>query len=205
MFKQFQNIESAFSHIKIFNIALIFANVIMFCFYTYRSDKRVDEANNKVLILHQGKIIPADVSTRQENLPVELKDHIATFHRLFFTLAPDEKVIVTNIKKALYLADNSAKYEYDNLQENGFYSNVIAGNVSQNIQVDSINVNVSVIPYHFTCYATISIVRTTSKVTRSLITEGYVRDLVKSDNNPHGFLIEKWKTLENKDLKIETR
>jgi conjugative transposon TraK protein len=205
MFKQFKNIDSAFSHIKVFILALIFANVIMFCFYTYRSDQRVDAANDKVLIIHQGKIIPAEVSTRQENLPVELKDHIATFHRLFFSLAPDEKVILTNINKALYLADNTAKYEYDNLQESGFYSSIIAGNVSQNIQVDSIEVNVAVIPYHFTCYATLTIVRTTSKVTRSLVTEGVVRDLEKSDNNPHGFLIEKWKTLENKDLKVETR
>ena len=205
MFKQFKNIDSAFSHIKVFILALIFANVIMFCFYTYRSDQRVDAANDKVLIIHQGKIIPAEVSTRQENLPVELKDHIATFHRLFFSLAPDEKVILTNINKALYLADNTAKHEYDNLQESGFYSSIIAGNVSQNIQVDSIEVNVGLIPYHFTCYATLTIVRTTSKVTRSLVTEGVVRDLEKSDNNPHGFLIEKWKTLENKDLKVETR
>lgn len=205
MFKQFKNIDSAFSHIKVFILALIFGNVFMFCFYTYRSDQRVDAANDKVLIIYQGKIVPAEVSTRQENLPVELKDHIATFHRLFFSLAPDEKVILTNINKALYLADNTAKYEYDNLQESGFYSSIIAGNVSQNIQVDSIKVNVAVVPYHFTCYATLTIVRTTSKVTRSLVTEGVVRDLEKSDNNPHGFLIEKWKTLENKDLKVETR
>ncbi|RYY44760.1 MAG: conjugative transposon protein TraK, partial [Chitinophagaceae bacterium] len=26
-----------------------------------------------------------------------------------------------------------------------------------------------------------------------------------SDNNPHGFLIEKWKTLENNDLKTQNR
>ena len=26
----------------------------------------------------------------------------------------------------------------------------------------------------------------------------------RSDNNPHGFLIEKWNTIENKDLKVET-
>jgi hypothetical protein len=28
---------------------------------------------------------------------------------------------------------------------------------------------------------------------------------VRSGNNPHGFLIERWSTIENKDLKIEKR
>lgn len=205
MFKNFKNIDTAFSHIKLFNIALIAGNVLMFCFYTYRSDKRVEMADNKILIIHAGKIIPAETSTRAANLPVEVRDHVATFHQLFFTLAPDEKVILSNVTKALYLADNSAKIEYDNLQENGFYANVISGNVSQSIKIDSINVDVDVLPYHFTCFATLNIIRTTSNVTRSLITEGYVREQVRSDNNPHGFLIEKWKTLENKDLKIENR
>jgi len=57
-------------------------------------------------------------------------------------------------------------------------------------------------PYHFRCYATQSIIRTTSTVTRSLITEGDLRNVSRSDNNPHGFLIERWNTIENKDLKI---
>jgi hypothetical protein len=35
---------------------------------------------------------------------------------------------------------------------------------------------------------------------RSLITEGYLKDIPRSENNPHGLLITGWKTLENKDL-----
>ncbi|WP_367867007.1 conjugative transposon protein TraK [Pedobacter sp. WC2423] len=203
MFKQLQNIDTAFKHIKIFNIILILANVVMFCFYTYRSDKRIEQAENRVLLINNGKVIPVEVSDRVANLPVEVKDHIASFHLLFFTLAPDESVILSNIKKALYLADNSAKIEYDNLQENGYYSNIISGNISQRITVDSIKVNIDKLPYYFKCYATLKIVRTTSTVIRSLVTEGYVREQVRSDNNPHGFLIERWNTIENKDLKIE--
>jgi hypothetical protein len=40
---------------------------------------------------------------------------------------------------------------------------------------------------------------------RNLITEGFLRNVARSDNNPHGFLIEKWTTIENKDLKTEKR
>jgi hypothetical protein len=49
------------------------------------------------------------------------------------------------------------------------------------------------------------LIRTTSIVTRSLITEGYLRNVERSDNNSHGFLIERGMILENKDLKIENR
>jgi hypothetical protein len=60
-------------------------------------------------------------------------------------------------------------------------------------------------PYFFHCYGTIKITRPNSIVTRSLITQGYLRNVSRSDHNPHGFLIERWETLENKDIKTENR
>ncbi len=105
----------------------------------------------------------------------------------------------------MYLADGSAKKQYDNLKESGYYSNLISGNISEQIEIDSIDVNVDAYPFYFRCIAKEKLIRTTSIVTRSLITEGYLRNVERSDNNPHGFLIEKWMILENKDLKIENR
>ena len=131
--------------------------------------------------------------------------HVKMFHHYFFTLDPDDKVIQSNITKALYLADASAKHQYDNLKENSYYTNIISGNISQQIDTDSITVNINQYPYYFKCYAEQKIIRPTTIVTRNLITEGYLRNVSRSDNNPHGFLIEKWKTLENKDIKIENR
>jgi len=205
MFKVMKNIDSAFRHIRTFSIILIIANVLMFGFYVHRSDQRVERAENKVLILLNGKVVSAIVSDRKENMAVEARDHIRTFHELFFTLAPDEKVILENINKALYLADITAKQEYDNLEEKGYYSQIIAGNISQTIAFDSVAVNTEVYPFTFKCYATQHIVRTTSKVSRSLVTTGYLRNVSRSDNNPHGFLIERWTTIENKDIQTEGR
>jgi len=200
-----KNIDSAFRHIRTFSIILIIANILMFGFYVHRSDQRVERAENKVLILLNGKVVSAIVSDRKENMAVEARDHIRTFHELFFTLAPDEKVILENINKALYLADITAKQEYDNLEEKGYYSQIIAGNISQTIAFDSVAVNTEVYPFTFKCYATQHIVRTTSKVSRSLVTTGYLRNVSRSDNNPHGFLIERWTTIENRDIQTEGR
>ncbi|WP_449436790.1 hypothetical protein [Pedobacter steynii] len=104
------------------------------------------------------------------------------------------------LSKSLYLADQSAKRAYDNLEEKGYYASLIAGNISQSLQVDSIKIDTRSYPYPFRCYATQQIIRQTSQLRRTLITSGYLREVIRSDNNPHGFLIERWNTLENKDL-----
>lgn len=205
MFKQMKNIDRAFRHIRNFSMLVVISCFLFSCFALYKSFRLVAEAQGKVYILANGKALEAFASDRKDNIPVEAKDHVKTFHLLFFTLDPDDKVIQANINKALYLADASAKREYDNLKESGYYSNIISGNISQQIKVDSVVIDINKYPFHFHCYATQSIIRTTSIVSRSLITEGVLRNVSRSDNNPHGFLIERWAVIENKDLKIENR
>jgi conjugative transposon TraK protein len=202
MFKKMRNIETAFQHVRGLVIVLTVGYFIAICYIEYQNKALIATIQSKLYVLYNGKVLEAFAADRKDNVGVEARDHVKTFHQLFFTLAPDDKVIQSNITKALYLADGSAKKEYDNLSENGYYANIIAGNISQQIQVDSVSVDLRSYPYHFRCYATQSIIRTTSTVTRSLITDGDLRNVSRSDNNPHGFLIERWNTLENKDLKI---
>lgn len=205
MFKQMKNIETAFRHVRAFTLIIIIASTILCGFTLYKSYQLVGNMQGKVYILANGKALEAYASDRKDNIAVEAKDHVKTFHQYFFTLDPDEKVIQSNITKALYLADASAKRAYDNLKENGYFSNIISGNISQQINVDSISVDINQYPYYFRCYATQNIIRTTSIVSRSLLTEGYLRNVSRSDNNSHGFLIERWNTLDNRDIKTENR
>jgi conjugative transposon TraK protein len=205
MFKQMKNIDSAFKYVRTFSMLLIIACAGICCFSVYKSFQLVSHIQSKIYILSNGKALEANIGERKDNIPVEAKDHIKTFHQYFFTLDPDEKLIQTNITKALYLADISAKRQYDNLKESGYFTNIISGNISQTISIDSVMVDLNQSPYYFRCYGTQSIVRTTSTVTRSLITEGYLRNISRSDNNPHGFLIERWATILNKDIKVQNR
>ena len=205
MFKQMKNIDSAFRHVRTFTIIVIIGCIFLSGFALYKSCQLVSNMQSKVYILANGKALEAYASDRKDNIVVEAKDHVKAFHQYFFTLDPDEKVIQSNITKALYLADVSAKREYDNLKENAYFSNIISGNISQQIAIDSVQVDVNQYPYYFRCYATQNIIRTTSIVSRSLLTEGYLRNVSRSDNNSHGFLIERWTTLDNRDIKTENR
>lgn len=205
MFQQMKNIDSAFKQIRLFCIIMLTVSGLV-CMYTiYKSYQLVGSSQQHIYILANGKALEAFSADRKDNIPVEAKDHVKMFHHYFFSLDPDDKVIKSNITKALYLADGSAKIQYDNLKENGYYSNIISGNVSQDVDVDSIVINLNSYPYYFKCYAQERIIRPTSIVTRDLTTEGNLRNVTRSDNNPHGFLIEKWAILENKDIKVEQR
>jgi len=205
MFKQAKNIDTAFRHIKGFSIILVLGSISIAGYALYISNKTISQSQQKIFILANGKALEAYASDRKDNIPIEARDHVKMFHHYFFSLDPDDKVIQSNITKALYMADRSAKQLYDNLKENNYYSNIISGNISQQIVVDSILININQYPYYFKCIAEQKIIRPTSIVIRNLVTEGYLRNVSRSDNNPHGFLIEKWKTLENKDIKTENR
>jgi conjugative transposon TraK protein len=205
MFPKTRNLETAFQYIRLFTIIVIFGCFFTSAFVIWLSEKAVAQMQDKVYVLAEGKALEAVATDRRENLPVEARDHIRSFHQEFFTLDPDEKVISANLSKALYLADGSARRMYESLKESGYYSGIIAGNISQQIVIDSITVDTRNYPMYFRCYATEKIIRPSSLVTRNLVTEGWLRNASRSDNNPHGFLIEKWNVLDNSDLKVEAR
>ncbi len=200
MFTQFRNIDTAFSHIKRFSLFLIVACVLVSGFALWKSFQVVREVTGKVYILANGKALEAFSAERKDNVAVEIRDHVKMFHYWFFTLDPDEKVIASNIGKALYLADGSAKAAYDNLKEQGYFTNLISANISQTIAVDSVLLDMGQEPFHFRCYATQHLVRSTSTVSRKLVTQGFLRNVSRSDNNPHGFLIQRWETVLNQDV-----
>lgn len=205
MFTKMKNIDTAFKYVRGFTLLVIICCAVICCYTLNRSFQTVNRMQDKVYILAAGKALEAYASDRKDNVPVEARDHIKTFHQFFFTLDPDDKVIKTNVTKALYLADESAKRIYDDLKENGFYSGIISGNISQTIQIDSVTVDTRDYPYRFKCFSRQNIIRTTSILKRSLITEGSLRNVSRSDNNPHGFLIERFNTIENRDLTVENR
>lgn len=205
MFQKLKNIDTAFRQIRLFSFVFLIACTVVSIYVAYKSFELVSGTEKKIYILANDKVLEAYSAERKDNIPVEARDHVKMFHHYFFTLDPDDKVIQSNINKALYLADGSAKQQYDDLKENGYYTSIISGNISQEIEGDSISVSTDHYPYYFRYKGRQTIIRPTTIIIRSLITEGFLRNTSRSDNNPHGFLVEKWRTLENKDLTVQNR
>jgi len=205
MFPKTRSIEQSFQHIRLFTLVVVAGSLLLDGFVVGLSYRAVSGAQEKIYILASGKALEAIAGDRKENIPVEARDHIGSFHQYFFTLDPDEKSIQTNLIRALYLADVSAKQVYDDLKENGYYSGIVSGNITQTVDIDSIALDMHSYPFYFRFYGKQKIVRPTSRVTRNLLTEGWLRNTSRSDNNSHGYLIEHWRILDNTDIKSETR
>lgn len=168
---------------------------VICCSYAYR---QVSDARKSIYILSSGIPLQASQTDMQLDRPAEYRADIDLFHALFFSLTPDDKYIEYQLKKAMYLVDESGADQVNNLKENGFFNSVLSSSSVITLQTDSISLDMA--KRYFRYYGKLKIDRRSSTVIRSLITEGYLKDIPRSDNNPHGVLIVNWKTLENKDL-----
>lgn len=153
MFRKAKNLETAFQQVRLFALVMVVGCLLFSAFVTYRSYQLAAQTGSKVYILAAGKALEAFAGDKRENLLVEAKDHVRSFHELFFNLDPDDKAIDASISKALYLADGSAKKLYESLKENNYYTGIISGNVSQKVLVDSVTVNMQTLPFYFKCWA----------------------------------------------------
>ena len=193
-----KNIEQKIKINKAVSIAsILFAVVIVIAGFVM-AYKMVEDSRKSLYVIDNG--VPVLVKQTDEllNRPVEYKSQIELFHRLFFTLAPDDQYIKENVQKSLYLIDDSGKKEYTNLKEKGFYNQIISGNSIVTVRADSIKLDLP--NTKFTFYGTQSINRKTSLIIRKLITEGNFEDMIRSPNNPHGVLLTNWRILDNTEL-----
>jgi conjugative transposon TraK protein len=165
------------------------------CSYAYR---QVSDARKSIYILNNNVPLQASQTDAQMNRPAEYRADVDLFHSLFFSLTPDDKFIEYQLRKAMYLVDQSGVDQYDDLKENGYFNSVLSSSSVITLQTDSIALDMP--KRYFRYYGKLKIDRRSSTVIRSLVTEGYLKDIPRSDNNPHGVLIINWKTLENKDL-----
>ena len=205
-FKSLKNIESSFRQIRLFGIVFVCVCTGIVGYALWKSYSFAEKQREKMYVLDRGKSLMLALSQDlSQNRPVEAREHVKRFHELFFTLSPDKNAIESNIQRSFFLADKSAFNYYKDLSEKGYYNRIISGNINQTVQVDSVVCNFDRYPYQVATYARQMIVRESSVTERSLVTRCRLLNSVRSDNNPHGFIIEAFEITENKDLQVLKR
>lgn len=205
-FKSLKNIETSFRQIRLFGIVFICLCAGITIYSVWSSFAFAEKQREKIYVLDGGKsLILALSQDLSQNRPVEAKEHIRRFHELFFTLSPDKSAIESNIKRALLLADKSAFNHYTDFAEKGYYNRVISGSINQSVMIDSVRCDFDSYPYRAVTYARQLIIRESNVTERSLVTRCQLLNSVRSDNNPHGFILEAFEIIENKDLKVMKR
>ena len=180
-------------------LSFIFSLVVGLAALNYAERQR-----EKIYVLDQGKSLLLALQTDAVmSKEIEVKDHVTRFHELMFTLSPQKQTIQENLDRAFNLADRSA-YEYSqDLAEKGYYSRLVSANISQQMMVDSVVFQGNGYPYQVKTYARQYVVRESNISEYSFVSECLLINSSRSDVNPHGLLIEKFKVTENN--LIETR
>ena len=205
-FKSLTNIESAFKFIRFSTIIIIICLSAVASYSVYSAYNFAEKQREKIYVLDEGKSLMLALSQDlSQNRPVEAREHVKRFHELFFTLAPDKDAIESNIQRALLLSDKSAFHYYNDFSEKGYYNRIISGNINQRVQVDSVVCNFDSYPYQVQTYAKQLIIRESNVTERNLITSCTLLNTVRSDNNPQGFMMEKFVILQNNDLQVIAR
>lgn len=205
-FKSLKNIETSFKQIRFFGIVFVCLCAGIVGYALWNSYSFAEAQRQKIYVLDGGKSLMLALSQDlSQNRPVEAREHIKRFHELFFTLSPDKNAIESNIKRALFLVDKSAFAYYKDLTEKGYYNRIISGNINQVIQVDSVVCNFDGYPYKVATYAKQMIIRESNVTERSLVTRCNLINSVRSDNNPHGFIMEAFEIVENRDIRVIDR
>ena len=137
-FRSLKNIESSFKHIRFIVIVFLVTCSVITIYSVYCAYQFAEAQRQKIYILDQGKsLMLALAQDLTQNRPVEARAHICMFHELFFTIAPDDEAIESNIRKALYLCDKSVYNCYQDLRAKGYYNRIISANINQKIVIVS--------------------------------------------------------------------
>lgn len=156
-----------------------------------------------VLVLDSnGEVIPMKWMQRDDNIKVEIKDHLEKFHTYFYQY--DAFNVEKSLEKALWFGDNSVEQLYIKRKNDGWYTKVSSYGIEQTIEIlpENIEIQGNSEPYSFRVKASLSITQDDQTVRYSFETTGLI--IFVSRNyplNPHGLLITRF--AENNRIEIK--
>ena len=199
-----KDIEKSFKRLSLMTIVAVGGSLIVTMTVALWALNFAEKQRSKIYVLDQGKSLLLALQTDAIlSKDVEIRDHVTRFHELMFTLSPQKQTIQENLDRAFNLADRSAWEYSQDLAEKGYYARLVSANISQQMIVDSVKFVSNSYPYQVRTYARQYVVRESTVSQYSFVSTCQLINAGRSDVNPHGLIIEKFKVIKN-DL-LETR
>lgn len=205
LIKYFDNIETAFRKMKVLTVAAVAACTLICIGSLAVAGWVMMESSNQVFVIDKGSAVMAARTEADANRDLEAMDHLTRFHELLFNLSPNAESIKRNTDRALVMSDRSAYQYWADLSERGFYQRLVSANISQEIVVDSVKVDMNSYPYEAVTYGRLFMLRESNITAYQLETECRLVDVERSPGNPHGMMIEKFRVRRNENLGTRSR
>ena len=200
-----KSIEASFRRTKFLTgmtilLCSLVAVVSVFASYSFAREQKA-----QIYVLDKGQSFLALQSDGMATKDLEIIDHVTRFHELFFNMAPNANAIIQNVNRALVLSDKSVYDYYSDLSEQGFYTRLVQANITQQMVVDSVQVDIGTYPYTARCYAHQYMIRESNITTYEFESTCQLMEISRSKDNPHGLMIEKFVVARNESLGTKKR
>ena len=204
--KYFDNIETGFRKMKFVTLAVILSSVAVSVSAIFLSMSFAQSSRDKIFVVDRsGGAVMASAASSGAEKELEVKDHLVRFHELMFNLAPSEEAIKRNIDRALVMSDRSAYDYWRDMSERGFYQRLVSANISQQIVVDSVKTATASYPYKAVTYGKLFLIRESNITAYQFESACRLVDVERSQNNPHGLMIEKFLVRKNENIGTKRR
>lgn len=152
----------------------------------------VRQSRDTVYVVDKGSTIMASIADGDVQRDLEVEDHVRRFHELMFNLAPSTESQKRNLEQALHMADRTAYDWWRDQSEAGYYSRLVSANISQEIQIDSVQFSMQAYPYPARLFGKVYLTRESNITAYDFVSECRLSDVPRSRSNPHGLMIEKF-------------
>ncbi len=149
-------------------------------------------SRDTVFVVDKGSTIMATVARDDVQRDLEIEDHVRRFHELMFNLAPSTESQKRNLELALHMADRSAYDWWQDQSESGYYARLVSANISQEIQIDSVQFSMQEYPYPARLFGKVYLTRESNITAYDFVSECRLSDVPRSRSNPHGLMVEKF-------------
>ena len=205
LIKYFDNIDSSFRKMKFLTIASLICAGCVCVLSVGIAAWSSEHARESVYVIEKGSAVMARRSHEDANRDMEAADHVTRFHELMFNLSPSSESIKRNVDRALLMSDRSAYDYWMDLSERGFYQRLVSANVSQEIVVDSVKVDMQSYPYGAITYGKLFLLRESNITSYQFESTCRLVEVESSPSNPHGMMIEKFLVTRNDNLGTRKR
>lgn len=204
--KYFENIESGFRKTKFMTISVICMAAAVAAVAIEGSYRFTSASRDQIFVVDSGgNATVAKAAPDGAAKDLEVQDHLVRFHELMFNLSPSSEAIKRNIDRAFVMSDRSAYDYWRDMSERGFYQRLVSANISQQIVVDSVRMDISHYPYDARTFGKLYLVRESNITAYQFESTCRLVDVERSQNNPHGLMIERFTVTRNENIGTKRR
>lgn len=165
----------------------------------------VSRSRSVVYVVDRGSALMAAAASGQAQRDLEAGDHVRRLHELLFNLAPSAESQQRSLEMALHLADRSVWDWWQDRSESGYYTRLVSADISQEIRIDSVSVSLGEYPYPARVHGVVYLTRESNITAYDFESECRLREVARSQLNPHGLLAERFRVTRYESLGTRRR